>query len=1716
MASRLTRRQRLGRALRTESLELRAVLDSTVVFNELMYHPTDQGSQGEWIELHNAMTVDVDMSNWSLAGGVDFTFPAGTILEGGDYLVVAATPAAVTQAYPLARVLGPFTGAMANSGERIELRNHTQRLMDVMTYEDAGLWPVGPDGSGVSLAKVHPQAGTAQIDNWISSLEVGGTPGTHNFVSSVPASPMSSLRLEEIPAAGNADFWMELKNEGQQSINLQGMVLRSDKGAQAILGAQEVAAGDRAVISRAQLNFTPSNQDRLFLYTPQATHLVDAVTVSDQLQGRADAWNGRWMHPNQPTPGAPNSFSFQDAVVINEIQYHARPTYADPAAGQTFQDSTEEWLEIFNRGAQPVNLSGWQFRTAVDFTAPNNTILAPGEYAIVALDPSEVASKYPGVRILGGYEGTLSNSDDLIQLFDAQGNLADEVHYYDGGYWPEFADGGGQSIELRDPMADNSVAQNWAGSNETGRSSWKSYSYTRTIEPIIQDPPINFHELFMGLLDAGVVWIDNVRVFNETTGQSLIQNGTFDTQAVDAPAEKWRIQGTHGTSHVIADPDQPGNQILQLEAVGRMSYLQNHAETTLANGAKVVNGQTYTISYDAKWIAGSPQLHTELYYKDASKTTILAQPSQTGTPGARNTRWVENLGPTIGDLKHFPVVPNPEQSVTISARAADPDQVTGLDLLYAVEGKAPYTRVTMQRQSDGSYTAVVPPQPNRTVVQFYVEATDGRGATSVYPPEGPNSRALFQSRTTFTRDPLRHDFQIIMVRDESQALQRLVNMMDNHHRGATVVYDGEQVFYDVGARLRGSMFSRQNIASAGYNVRFRPDEMFRGVHENVSFDQNGEVELLVKFTTTQSGHLGGTYDDVMQLITPSGQGGGATLTYLSGHGDVFLGEQFENGEDGTLFEFEGIRVMTSTVDGKPESLKIFQPIGWMPNFDIQDLGDDKELYRWPFLIDGSRDRDDYSRLIDLAKAFSLRGPEQEVALADVIDIDNWTQTFALMSLFGIGDVYSQGNPHNLNIYVRPEDNKVLSFPWDWDFTFNQPATAPLHGNQNIGRILDLPNYEHLLLGHMDHLMNTVFNRKYLQRWASHFATLLRESSINSMMTNVDARTTFVRGKLPQRVSFLVGTESTGVDETSLVTPDTAGQILLPSETNGGSTLGDSWIQPAFQPSDAWKTGPIAVGFEPQPGVFAPFIKTTIAEMANSNPTVYVRAAFELGPDAAFDELVLRMQYDDGFIAYLNGVRVAESGAPATPNWNSGSTTTRANSEVVKVTEFSLSEFKSLLKPGTNVLAIHGMNRNSASNDALFVPQLIGQKYKEVGPVSLATDQSALTVDGRGWVNVKSIQIRGQSAPLPVQWLDATTWRTTIPLQPGQNELILDAYNFGGDLIASRAVTITTTASNPLLDYLRISEVMYHPAEPNDVERAAGFATDDEFEYLELTNISSPGNGVTLDLTGIAVSDGVTFAFNGGSLAPGEQIIIAANESAFRARYGNLPKIAGTFEGQLNNGGEALRLSNSQGTTLIGFAYDDSLPWPVAADGTGPSLELINPAQTPRSEFGQAARWRASAGQGTPGIVGATSTTDWNGDGQSDGLDLDLLCLAVRQNRTDSQWDVDGNQQVNRDDVRWMVANVLNTVIGDVNMDGIFNSRDLVQIFAAGEYEDALTGNSSWRTGDWNCDGEFTSADFVEAFVAGSYTEASRPASRDALMLAAAVDAAFRNTQTRSR
>ena len=148
------RRTRYRSKLHLETLEPRVVLDSTVVFHELMYNPVGSDETREWIELHNQMAVDMDLSGWTLQGGVSFRFPEGTTVPGGGYVLVAKDPAAMAPQAGAAAVFGPFAGQLNNAGDQLRLLNRSDRVMDELNYEDHG-----PGRSGRTGRVQHSPSG---------------------------------------------------------------------------------------------------------------------------------------------------------------------------------------------------------------------------------------------------------------------------------------------------------------------------------------------------------------------------------------------------------------------------------------------------------------------------------------------------------------------------------------------------------------------------------------------------------------------------------------------------------------------------------------------------------------------------------------------------------------------------------------------------------------------------------------------------------------------------------------------------------------------------------------------------------------------------------------------------------------------------------------------------------------------------------------------------------------------------------------------------------------------------------------------------------------------------------------------------------------------------------------------------------------------------------------------------------------------------------------------------------------------------------------------------------------------------------------------------------------------------------------------------------------------------------------------------------------------
>jgi len=183
-----------------------------------------------------------------------------------------------------------------------------------------------------------------------------------------------------------------------------------------------------------------------------------------------------------------------------------------------------------------------------------------------------------------------------------------------------------------------------------------------------------------------------------------------------------------------------------------------------------------------------------------------------------------------------------------------------------------------------------------------------------------------------------------------------------------------------------------------------------------------------------------------------------------------------------------------------------------------------------------------------------------------------------------------------------------------------------------------------------------------------------------------------------------GTGSTSID-TILIPEIAAAKALIPID----GSLGLSWTAPAFNDS-AWLTGVTGVGYD-----YSGLIGLDVGAMRNNNQTVYTRILFEVSDIIDIDELTLRMKFEDGFVAYLNGVPVAGFNADDSENmsWNEGATATREDSDAEVFEDFDITNHIGALRTGNNVLAIHGLNTTLSSSDLLILPKLIATRIDTI-------------------------------------------------------------------------------------------------------------------------------------------------------------------------------------------------------------------------------------------------------------------------------------------------------------------------------------------------------------------------------------------------------------------
>ena len=983
------------------------------------------------------------------------------------------------------------------------------------------------------------------------------------------------------------------------------------------------------------------------------------------------------------------------------------------------------------------------------------------------------------------------------------------------------------------------------------------------------------------------------------------------------------------------------------------------------------------------------------------------------TPGELNPAEATTLGPFIEGVTHTPNEPSAIDTVVVTAAVVGSGIPLGdISLTYRVmyDGESAVQMVddgTGQdvMAGDGVYTGTIPAgvaSPGQ-MVRYYISSQDTLGNAMRSPRvtdiEGTDQSPEYYG--TVIQDP-----SLISELPVFQWFTDNVSGSQNRTGArASVFYKGE--FYDnVFVRERGG-FTNNGSQKFNFNDTVHPffanEKLGRMAQINLNA-QGSDPSFIRQPLAFQSYEAAGNQSSDSFLM----------LMHRNGSFDrvgVFI-EQV----DEYYLERHGL-------DPKGALYKFVQRSNLNPAFNDTTTGIEKKTRL-------DEDMSDLQAVVD-----GLNLPTAEERMTFVLDNFNVPQ---LINYVATRAVIRDIDDVRKNFYLYRDTEGTgewYIFPWDKDWTFGAGGGASAHfGSPFFGAfergyedpdqwsvlyttIFDDPPTREMYLRRLRTVMD-----KLLQPPSTPADELWFEQRVDELFAPASShlgggpasQIANVKAFFPSRRNDFYFTHSIDnliTSEPTDIIPEFVddARYFVPSNND----LGMAWTGLAEPANIAdWGTGQAGFGYEDTPGDYQSLIRTTVrpSDTCAVCTSVYLRVPFEIDDVNSIRDLTLRMKYDDGFIAYINGTEVARSPFLGSPSFDMTSLFGIQHS-AVDFQDIIISQHIGLLNQGANILAIQSFNSSATDSDQLISPVLVngtfierdvaGIPHEQIGnpqinfgdidydPVSENQDEEYIqltnpnetAVDLTGWRLVGGVEHTFHSGTvIPAGGSlyvspDINVFRArAIGPSGGQALLVQGNYqghisNFGetiellgadGMLVGS--VTTPSVPTDAQL-YLRLSEIHYNPADGDDIE------------FIELLNISNGASATTLDLSGVTITDGPSEPFvipDGFMLSPGAYLLVAKDPTKLQTAYPQVDPgmVIGPFSGRLANGGERIKVNDVNGSTIVDFTYSDSDPWPERADGAGASLEMSDPSATPREEIDKHYRWRGSSDYG--GSPGGTS------------------------------------------------------------------------------------------------------------------------------------------------
>ncbi len=1354
-----------------------------IAISELHYHPvtTDPAApfyEDEFIELYNTSREPVDLSGWFFDQGVTFTFPELSVIDPLGFAVIARNPTRFAAMYPgTAPVFGPYEGLLENDGEKVALRNREGHLADRVAYRDDAPWPENPDGLGPSLERTDYVNDGEQQWVWRASIPTGGTPGARN-------STLSSSSARTLIPIGHS--WKYFKGESEPAAAWAATTFSDTAWASGPSGFGYGEGTHATTLSDMRGNYSTFYIRARFTLTDPASvqSLLLSVVYDDAFVAYLNGTEIRRSSSAGGTPGTPPAYddvaadghAYDDGADVIELagspllrtganvvalqglnaslsfsgDFTLNPTLemTERSGGAVIEPPHDveinevvaaaapanAYVELYNEGASTADLAG--FRLTVDprggggYTFPAGTTLQSGKFLVVRGNQLPFA---------------ITDTAQWLCLATADGRFVDGVRTVDrpaGRPWGRYPDGDGDTWVLDTPTA--------AAANAL------------TPETRVVITEVRYHPPLAEALTEYVELLNRSAAAVDLSGWSLAKavKYTFQEGSVLMPNARMVIAGNpeavqlrYGITGVLGP------------WAGKLANSNDKIElrNDIGNRADVVN-----YADDGSWPASTLTTGPDGFGNsielvnpamENNHGSAWAASTGTGTPGAANSQNVADPPPVIRSPAHSPTQPRSTDTVTVTARVTDERgaaQVQQVQLLSRVDGAASFTTTAMTRVGGtDTYAATIAPRASGTVMQFYVRATDTTGHARTYPAAAPNPTLLLQFDDDAYPATLPHYRVILRDTDLTELATR--DITSNVLLDCTFIHH-DDIFYNVGIRYRGE--HAREAPEKSFRVDFNHDQRFDEITRlNLNVERVHRAHLTADFWRRadmpgyQSRMVSFSLNRLFNEEVLANIYYGGIAQHVEAIDEDFVARYYPKDDGGNLYR--GLE----TDNG---------------NADLIYMGEDPAPYVPIYEKHTNEEANDYTDIIELARVLTetpaFPADAYLAAVEPLIDIENWAAYFAGECVYDqIDGDLATGTDEDYFLYHRPSDGRWMLIPWDLAETWHNPGTAFFRVHSAVvRRLLRHPAVVGAFMHKVREYLDGVFDPTVMAPRIDYLRQLFPAAEMDAIATFVVGQQAALRARLPEHLTVgLAPVYFTRIGDTWHFFRGT-------EQPPGGNT---AWTARTYD-DGAWEQGPAPIGYGDGK------VQTVLDDMQDNYTTVFARAHFSIADPTGFTTLWLSVDYDDAFVAYLNGTEIARGNVTGTVL---DTTIADATHEASGAERIDAGAYRNLLVAGDNVLALAGVNRSLTSSDLVLSVELCADTKGYGCDGTILVAGSAVALGGEAPIGTTtSVTVNGQSATyLPGEG----TWTGIANIGPTGTAVTVEAKDADGAVIASQTVQV---------------------------------------------------------------------------------------------------------------------------------------------------------------------------------------------------------------------------------------------------------------------------------------------------------------------------------------